>query len=125
MTDFWFNHFNVFLGKGPDRYLLTAYERDVIRPHALGKFKDLLAATAKSPAMLFYLDNWLSVGPHSQAALGMPQRPGSLSSRAVRHSGISSAESAKSQCQEKERRLERELRPRADGAAHTERQRRV
>ena len=77
MTDFWFNHFNVFLGKGPDRYLLTAYERDVIRPHALGKFKDLLAATAKSPAMLFYLDNWLSVGPHSEMALGMPQRAGS------------------------------------------------
>jgi len=76
MTDFWFNHFNVFMGKGPDRYLLTAYERDVIRPHALGKFKDLLAATAKSPAMLFYLDNWLSVGPHSDVALGRPrQRP--------------------------------------------------
>jgi uncharacterized protein (DUF1800 family) len=70
MTDFWFNHFNVFMGKGPDRYLLTAYERDVIRPHALGKFKDLLNATAKTPAMLFYLDNWLSVGPHSDVAAG-------------------------------------------------------
>ncbi len=69
MTDFWFNHFNVFIGKGPDRYLITAYERDVIRPHALGKFKDLLMATAKSPAMLFYLDNWQSVGPNSQAAM--------------------------------------------------------
>ena len=76
MTDFWFNHFNVFMGKGPDRYLLTAYERDVIRPHALGKFKDLLGATAKSPAMMFYLDNWLSVGPHSAVALGLPQRAG-------------------------------------------------
>jgi len=76
MTDFWFNHFNVFMGKGPDRYLLTAYERDVIRPHALGKFKDLLNATAKSPAMLFYLDNWLSVGPHSAVAMGLPQRLG-------------------------------------------------
>ena len=74
MTDFWFNHFNVFMGKGPDRYLLTAYERDVIRPHALGKFKDLLDATARSPAMLFYLDNWLSVGPHSDVALGRPQQ---------------------------------------------------
>ena len=74
MTDFWFNHFNVFMGKGPDRYLLTAYERDVIRPHALGKFKDLLDATAKSPAMMFYLDNWLSVGPHSAVAMGLPQR---------------------------------------------------
>jgi uncharacterized protein (DUF1800 family) len=70
MTDFWFNHFNVFMGKGPDRYLLTTYERDVIRPHALGKFKDLLNATAKSPAMLFYLDNWLSVGPHSDVVTG-------------------------------------------------------
>ncbi len=69
MTDFWFNHFNVFIGKGPDRYLITEYERDVIRPHALGKFKDLLMATAKSPAMLFYLDNWQSVGPNSDAAL--------------------------------------------------------
>jgi len=69
MTDFWFNHFNIFIGKGPDRYMLNAYERDVIRPHALGKFKDLLAATAKSPAMLFYLDNWQSVGPHSELAL--------------------------------------------------------
>src|SRR5512146_1816940 len=84
MTDFWFNHFNVFIGKGPDRYLITSYERDVIRPHALGKFKDLLMATAQSPAMLFYLDNWQSVGPNSQAALNrdrmangeMPERFG-------------------------------------------------
>jgi uncharacterized protein (DUF1800 family) len=66
MTDFWFNHFNVFVNKGVDRYLTTSYERDVIRPHALGKFKDLLVATAKSPAMLWYLDNWDSVGPDSE-----------------------------------------------------------
>jgi uncharacterized protein (DUF1800 family) len=64
MTDFWFNHFNVFAGKGPEQEYLTSYERDVIRPHALGKFRDLLEATAKSPAMLFYLDNWQSVDPH-------------------------------------------------------------
>ena len=57
LTDFWFNHFNVYIGKGADRYLVTSYERDVIRPHVLGKFKDLLIATAQSPAMLFYLDN--------------------------------------------------------------------
>jgi uncharacterized protein (DUF1800 family) len=76
MTDFWYNHFNVFIGKGPDRYMITAYERDVIRPHVLGKFKDLLVATAKSPAMLFYLDNWESVGPRSELALyGQQQRP--------------------------------------------------
>src|SRR6266513_1508540 len=75
MTDFWFNHFNVFIGKGADRYLLTSYERDVIRPHALGKFEDLLVATAQSPAMLFYLDNWMSIGPHSDMAEGRrPQR---------------------------------------------------
>jgi uncharacterized protein (DUF1800 family) len=65
MDDFWFNHFNVFAGKGEDRYYLTSYERDVIQPHALGKFKDLLTATAKSPAMLFYLDNFLSVDPRA------------------------------------------------------------
>jgi uncharacterized protein (DUF1800 family) len=75
MTDFWFNHFNVFIGKGPDRYLVTSYERDVIRPHALGKFEDLLVATAKSPAMLFYLDNWLNVGPQSDVALGIRRNP--------------------------------------------------
>src|SRR5215469_15241075 len=75
MTDFWYNHFNVFINKGPDRYMITAYERDVIRPHVLGKFKDLLVATAKSPAMLFYLDNWQSVGPNSQLALYGNQRP--------------------------------------------------
>ena len=68
MTDFWFNHFNVFQFKNQDAYYTTAYERDVIRPHALGKFYDLLVATAQSPAMLMYLDNWLSIGPHSDAA---------------------------------------------------------
>ena len=72
MTDFWFNHFNVFVGKGPERVLLTNYEQEVIRPHALGKFEDLLVATAKSPAMLFYLDNWMSVGPNSPQGLGIP-----------------------------------------------------
>ena len=72
MTDFWFNHFNIFLNKGADHYLVTEYERDVIRAHALGKFKDLLEATAHSPAMLFYLDNAESVGPNSPAALGTP-----------------------------------------------------
>jgi uncharacterized protein (DUF1800 family) len=63
MADFWFNHFNVFAGKGADKWLLTSYERDSIRPHTLGKFQDLLLATAQSPAMLFYLDNWLSADP--------------------------------------------------------------
>jgi uncharacterized protein (DUF1800 family) len=70
MTDFWLNHFNVFIRKnGNEPYLLPAYERDVIRPHALGRFEDLLVATAKSPAMLVYLDNAQSIGPGSQAAM--------------------------------------------------------
>jgi len=61
LADFWFNHFNVFFDKGMDRMLVTSYERDAIRPHVLGNFKDLLLATSKHPAMLFYLDNWRSV----------------------------------------------------------------
>lgn len=61
MSDFWYNHFNVFLDKGADRFLVPAYEREAIRPNALGKFRDLLQATAQHPAMLFYLDNWQSV----------------------------------------------------------------
>ena len=69
MTDFWLNHFNVYIKKNQDEsYLLPAYERNAIRPNALGKFEDLLVATAKSPAMLMYLDNWQSIGPDSVAA---------------------------------------------------------
>ena len=63
MVDFWFNHFNVFAGKGATRGYLTEYERDAIRPHVLGKFRDLLEATAESPAMLFFLDNWQNSAP--------------------------------------------------------------
>jgi uncharacterized protein (DUF1800 family) len=85
LTDFWFNHFNIFIGKGADHYLVTSYERDVIRPHVLGKFKDLLIATAQSPAMLFYLDNWQSEGPNSEAALGKPANAGP---RAIQRPGI-------------------------------------
>src|SRR5215813_4405285 len=69
MVDFWFNHFNVFAGKGLTQTFLTEYERDAIRPHVLGKFRDLLEATAKSPAMLFYLDNWQSADPNAQERL--------------------------------------------------------
>jgi uncharacterized protein (DUF1800 family) len=69
MTDFWLNHFNVFLHKNDETpYYLVSYERDVIRPRALGKFEDLLEATAHSPAMLLYLDNSSSTGPDSLAA---------------------------------------------------------
>ena len=63
LTDFWFNHFNVFVGKNMVRQYLGEYERDVIRPHTLGSFRDLLGAVAKSPAMLLYLDNWQSSAP--------------------------------------------------------------
>jgi uncharacterized protein (DUF1800 family) len=69
MDDFWFNHFNVYAAKGEVKWYLTSYERDVIEPHTLGKFKDLIEATAKSPAMLFYLDNYLSVDPRAQQRL--------------------------------------------------------
>lgn len=75
MVDFWFNHFNVFVGKGIDRYLLTSYERDTIRPHIWGNFEDLLMATAKSPAMMFYLDNAQSVAaPENRQATAARQR---------------------------------------------------
>ena len=74
LTDFWFNHFNVDARKGRERFLLTEYERDAIRPNVLGKFRDLLGATAKSPAMLFYLDNFMSVAPNTGAG-GRGQRP--------------------------------------------------
>ena len=100
MVDFWFNHFNVFAGKGIDRALIASYERDAIRPYALGTFRDLLGATAKHPAMLFYLDNWSSTAngyaPRGKRAARRPrQRP------------------------------ERKLRARADGAAHARRRRRL
>jgi uncharacterized protein (DUF1800 family) len=72
MAGFWSNHFNIFAAKGADRWLSTSYDRDTIRPHALGRFKDLLRATAQSPAMLFYLDNWLSASPNSLAARFAP-----------------------------------------------------
>ena len=60
MTDFWENHFSVYRGKGQTRIFIPAYDRDVIRPRALGRFRDLLGAVAKSPAMLFYLDQFQS-----------------------------------------------------------------
>ena len=63
LVDFWMNHFNVFNGKGEDRVLLTSFERDAIRPHVFGRFQDMLLATARHPAMLFYLDNWQSQSP--------------------------------------------------------------
>ena len=67
LVDFWFNHFNVFSGKGLNRVLMASYEREAIRPFVLGRFRDLLGATARHPAMLFYLDNWLSSAPGSRS----------------------------------------------------------
>ena len=75
MVDFWTNHFNVFAGKGADRWLLTSYDRDTIRPHTLGKFSDLLRATAESPAMLFYLDNAQSFSPNAPQQQPRPLGP--------------------------------------------------
>jgi uncharacterized protein (DUF1800 family) len=76
MTDFWFNHFSIYLRKNEEEpWYLAAYERDVIRPHALGKFEDLLDAVAHSPAMLVYLDNQQSIGPHSLAAMRAAANP--------------------------------------------------
>ena len=77
MTDFWFNHFNIYINKDSDNWYTTTYERDVIRKHALGKFRDLLVATAESPAMMIYLDNWLSIGPDSLANGVNPANPNS------------------------------------------------
>ncbi len=73
MTDFWFNHFNVFFQKGADRYLVADYERSAIRPHVFGRFEDMLRATARHPAMLFYLDNWRSVHVDSGARRPLAQ----------------------------------------------------
>jgi uncharacterized protein (DUF1800 family) len=74
MVDFWTNHFNVFANKGADRWLLPAYDRDTIRPNAMSKFSQLLLATAQSPAMLFYLDNFQSVSPDANRGGGNLRR---------------------------------------------------
>ena len=88
MVDFWSNHFNVFAAKGANRWLITAYDRDVIRPHAMGKFKDLLEATAKSPAMLFYLDNWMSADPNASLDLSRLRELRSMRNRVNPRRGL-------------------------------------
>ncbi|MGV0023788.1 DUF1800 domain-containing protein [Phormidesmis priestleyi] len=70
MVDFWYNHFNVYAKKGLDRFWVGAYEQSAIRPHVLGRFRELLGATARHPAMLFYLDNWQNTAPKSPGARG-------------------------------------------------------
>lgn len=85
MVDFWMNHFNVFAGKGLDRFLLTAYERDDIRPNLWGRFEDLLLASAKSPAMLFYLDNARSVAaPENRTGMATVVKKGGLNENYAR-----------------------------------------
>ena len=76
MVDFWFNHFNVFFGKGADKVFVSSYERDAIRPYVFGKFRDLLGATTRHPAMLFYLDNWENTDPNSPFAQKAAMRQG-------------------------------------------------
>ena len=75
MTDFWSNHFSVFAGKGLTRLFVPSYDRDVVRPNALGHFRELLGAVAKSPAMLFYLDQWQSAADSAHPTLFPQRRP--------------------------------------------------
>jgi uncharacterized protein (DUF1800 family) len=103
LVDFWFNHFNVFAGKGATRNYVGEYEREAIRPFVFGHFRDLLEATAKSPAMLFYLDNWESSVPGTgnrepgtgsrepgtgRRGPGRPGATGATPTRAARPKGI-------------------------------------
>ncbi|HEX2488041.1 MAG TPA: DUF1800 domain-containing protein [Blastocatellia bacterium] len=95
MTDFWFNHFNVYVQKGPDRILTASYERDAIRPNVFGKFEDMLKATAEHPAMLFYLDNWMSASPNAKMPdrdelrrMRRERRFGGFGNRAMRRMGM-------------------------------------
>ncbi len=112
MTDFWLNHFNVYVRKNQNEpYLIPTYERETIRPNALGKFEDLLVATAKSPAMLVYLDNFQSVGPDSMQAKRLAQAKQRFPNAP--------------QVKQASRGSERELRARADGAAYAGRERRL
>jgi uncharacterized protein (DUF1800 family) len=84
LVEFWFNHFNVFVGKGPVSVLAGAYEREAIRPHVLGRFRDLLGATARHPAMLVYLDNAQSVRPGYR----LPPRVAQANPNAPRLNGL-------------------------------------
>jgi uncharacterized protein (DUF1800 family) len=84
MTDFWLNHFNVYVRKsGIAPWEIATYEREVIRPHAFGKFEDLLRAVAMSPAMMVYLDNAESIGPDSKAGQGPARKPGTPPNKAA------------------------------------------
>lgn len=119
MEDFWFNHFNVYANKGEEKWYLTPYVRDTIRPRAMGKFPDLLIATAKSPAMLFYLDNYLSADPKAIARMEQekamrrarygggfqPPTPGTFPGPATSGAGASGAQQGGAQTKKPERGL--------------------
>src|SRR5688572_27346979 len=96
LVDFWFNHFNVFAGKGRTSIYLVDYEREAIRPHVWGSFRDLLGATAQSPAMLFYLDNWLSADPEAaeRAAEMATQRRARRGGAGLRRGGAGAQQGA-------------------------------
>jgi len=103
MVDFWENHFSVYSGKGQTRLFLASYDRDVIRPHALGKFRDLLEAVAKSPAMLFFLDNWQSAADSLHPTLATARQPARVVRRGV-FGGIRPARPAQAPRQQQQRR---------------------
>ncbi len=104
MTDFWLNHFSVFAGKGiREQYYLADYENRTIRPRALGRFRDLLGAVAKSPAMLFYLDNWESAADSARPRLVDPRSP--VVQRAVRRRFPEAANPQSPMAQQVQRRL--------------------
>ena len=84
MVDFWMNHFNVFMLKNWDRFLTTDFEENVIRPNSLGRFEDLLVSVARSPAMLYYLDNWLSSAPEEVIRNRLRKQGGQLRKRRLR-----------------------------------------
>ncbi len=99
MVDFWENHFSVFAGKGQTRLFLPQYDRDVIRPNTFGKFRDLLGAVAKSPAMLFFLDNWQSAADSTRPTLARTgaraRRGGIFAPRRPAPGGVLAAAAAK------------------------------
>ncbi len=97
MVDFWSNHFNVFANKGADKWYLVSYDRDVIRPNALGNFRDLLEATAKSPAMLFYLDNFQSVSPDAPNNRGQQRRMNQMNRGGMMNDGMRAERRARRQ----------------------------
>src|SRR5206468_3905321 len=134
MVDFWTNHFNVFLGKGADRFLMPDYIEHTIREHAMGKFEDLLIATAKSPAMMFYLDNWQSAAvgcaggeaPGATLCQSLPPRaPHRGAELGTRNAEQSDPRSFRVPTSAFPVGAQRELRPRAARAPHPRRGRRL